>query len=187
MKLFISGSRNISQINKNIFDLLDRAIQNNHSLIIGDADGIDREVQKYIKEKEYKNVIIYHTGIKCRNNEGNWNNFVVETKLKSKNLNFYMQKDIKMAEDADVGLAIWDGKSVGTLNNILNLLSHDKAVSVYLSENEKLFNIKNLNDFKKILKSLNQKNLEYFEKKLKISKLLNSENLPQQQTLNFTH
>jgi len=43
-----------------------------------------------------------------------------------------------MAKDADVGLMIWDGKSTGTLSNIIELLTRKCNSKVFIHE-EKVF------------------------------------------------
>ncbi|MGH6893664.1 MAG: hypothetical protein ACREEP_15555, partial [Dongiaceae bacterium] len=45
---------------------------------------------------------------------------------------FYSAKDRAMAEEATVGLMIWDGRSVGTLLNAFRLLGMGKKVVIYL-------------------------------------------------------
>jgi hypothetical protein len=42
-------------------------------------------------------------------------------------------KGLAMARDAKYGLMLWDGKSKGTLNNILNLIAAEKRTLVYLA------------------------------------------------------
>lgn len=41
MKLFISGSKNINCLTDKAKELLNRAINKNHSIIVGDCNGID--------------------------------------------------------------------------------------------------------------------------------------------------
>jgi hypothetical protein len=38
-----------------------------------------------------------------------------------------------MAREAKCGLMLWDGKSKGTLNNILNLTAAEKRTAVYFA------------------------------------------------------
>ena len=47
---------------------------------------------------------------------------------------FYTLKDMKMADDADYGLMIWDGKSKGTLKNIEEMKKNNKKFFVVLNE-----------------------------------------------------
>ena len=38
-----------------------------------------------------------------------------------KGIEFYTRKNIEMAKKADLGFMIWNGKSKGTFNNLINL------------------------------------------------------------------
>lgn len=42
-----------------------------------------------------------------------------------------------MAKDADMGFMIWDGKSRGTLNNMLDLVLQNKTCEVYFTESKR--------------------------------------------------
>ena len=64
---------------------------------------------------------------------------------------FYKQKDIVMAEDADYRFMIWDGQSRGTLNNIINLLQKDKKVLVYFANENKMRWIADMGELKFII------------------------------------
>lgn len=56
----------------------------------------------------------------------------IDASPSAKGFEFYAQKDKAMAKDADFGLMVWDGKSKGTLNNMINLLLQEKSVLLYL-------------------------------------------------------
>ena len=56
-----------------------------------------------------------------------------------------------MAENADYGFMIWDGKSKGTLNNIINLIARKKKVLIYLSPADKMIVIHNHNDLEMLI------------------------------------
>lgn len=51
---------------------------------------------------------------------------VVPASKGKKGFHFYAAKDQRMAEEASVGLMVWDGKSVGTLTNVLRLVRRRK-------------------------------------------------------------
>lgn len=64
---------------------------------------------------------------------GNWRVQKVDVPRNVTGFDFYAQKDIQMSIDADYGLMIWNGKSRGTLNNIINLTNQGKEVLVYIT------------------------------------------------------
>ena len=91
---------------------------------------------------------------------------------------FYVQKDIAMAKDADYGLMIWDGKSKGTLNNMINLLIQGKPVLLYFVGQHKMIVLKTIKDLKSFISSLEEItkksfNSLLFEKKVSEATFLN--------------
>lgn len=130
-KVFIGGSRRLTRLNNDVISHLDRIIKSRLGILIGDANGADKAVQKYLNERNYRNVKVFHSGDRCRNNVGNWEAEQVEPPTKRRDYNFYAAKDKRMADEANCGLAIWDGKSRGTLHQIRRLRNQDKKVLVY--------------------------------------------------------
>jgi len=142
--VFIGGSRSISSLNKIIIQKLDNITSNNLTIHIGDANGADKAVQKYLADRNYRNVFVYCMEATCRNNVGSWETRNIETLIKERNSKYYSLKDKKMAIDSSYGLMLWDSKSKGTLNNIINLLTQNKPTVVYHSPTKKIITLKNL-------------------------------------------
>ena len=69
---------------------------------------------------------------------------------------FYKQKDIAMANTADYGFMIWDGESKGTLNNMINLISRNKPVMVYLINQKKVLTVENTEDLNELFRNCNK-------------------------------
>jgi hypothetical protein len=132
MKVFISGSISISNLPSSAIRKIDNIIDKNFTIVIGDAKGIDLQVQKYLLKKKYNNVIVYYAGTKIRNNVGSWNTNNIQNENNKKGRELYTLKDIAMAKDSDYGLMIWDGESKGTLNNILSMKNENKRFFVIL-------------------------------------------------------
>lgn len=130
-KVFIGGSRRLTKLNNDVISHLDRIIESRLPILIGDANGADKAVQNYLCKRNYPDVTVFHSGKKWRNNVGNWNTEQVEPPTKRRDYNYYAAKDKRMANEANYGLAIWDGKSKGTLHQIQRLRNQDKIVFVY--------------------------------------------------------
>jgi predicted Rossmann fold nucleotide-binding protein DprA/Smf involved in DNA uptake len=62
IKIFIAGPRSVSKLNLKVATKLDNIINNDFTVLVGDANGVDKAIQKYCNEKEYGNVIVYATG-----------------------------------------------------------------------------------------------------------------------------
>jgi hypothetical protein len=134
MNVFISGSISISKLPDSAVKKIDNIIKQNFTVLIGDAKGIDLQVQKYLFEKKYNNVIVYFIGKGIRNNVGKWETKEINNDTNKEGRELYTLKDVAMANDADYGLMVWDGLSIGTLNNIREMKNRNKKFYVVLKE-----------------------------------------------------
>jgi hypothetical protein len=64
----------------------------------------------------------------CRNNLGHWPIREVAAPHGRRGFDYYSQKDHAMAETAQYGLMLWDGRSKGTINHVVNLSRANKIV-----------------------------------------------------------
>lgn len=149
MKVFIAGPRAINELNEKICEKLDSICEKKYEILVGDSYGIDSCVQSFLNRKYYKNVTVFASGNRARNNYGNWYVHNVSVDSKTKGFDFYAQKDIQMAKSADIGFMIWNGNSRGTFNNIVNLLQMNKEVILYYEKTKSFYDFKGLEDFKK--------------------------------------
>ena len=171
-RVFIGGSRRLSRLNKKIMDRANNILTNGYEVLIGDANGADKAMQKFFADKNYINVIVYCTGDVCRNNLGNWHTKNIESNRKTKDFQYYTIKDRHMSDDADYGLMLWDGKSKGTLNNIINLLLQKKSVLVYFSSSKEFMTIKNFSDLESLLKKCDPAIIQKMNRDLNIEQHL---------------
>ena len=125
-KVFIGGSRHVTRLTPQVVERLDRIVSKEFSVIVGDAAGADKAVQKYLANKLYPYVTIFCSGNDARNNLGQWKLHKVATAKSVKGFQFFAAKDREMAKEADFGLMIWDGKSPGTALNVLRLVRAGK-------------------------------------------------------------
>lgn len=137
MKIFIGGSKMISDIDGTVKEKLSEIIKKQYNVLIGDCWGIDKSVQQFFNQNNYRRVTVYASGNKVRNNVGNFEIRNIQTDV-AEGFEFYRQKDIAMAIDADCGFMIWDSKSKGTLNNIIDLVNQNKQVEIYFRESRTL-------------------------------------------------
>lgn len=132
MKVFISGSKSISELPDEARSQLDTFIATDAEILVGDCYGVDAVVQKYLDSKGYSNVTVYYSGETPRNN------FVTGAKVCScaESANgltgsaFHYVKDIQMAQDCDTALMVWDGKSKGTAENIRRMKEMGKPYRI---------------------------------------------------------
>lgn len=146
MKIFIAGPRALKSLNKAVKERLTNILDNNFTILVGDANGIDRQIQQFCFDNKYNSVKIFASNGKARNNIGEWEVENIEVSPTIKGFDFYAAKDLEMAKHADYGFMIWNGKSKGTLNNIYNLIKLNKRVLVYLTTTKTFYVINNIND-----------------------------------------
>ena len=147
-KVFISGTSKLKNkdsfayrknLPKEISKKVDQYIKENAHILIGDAPGIDTEVQKYLAKKGHKNVTVYTIEKEPRfmasKNLG-WGIKRIEAPSKQTVTDGYnpaqVLKDKAMSKDAHVGLAITiqDGASA-TRNNIKRMRQTGKIVDEF--------------------------------------------------------
>jgi adenine-specific DNA-methyltransferase len=141
-KIFIGGSRHVSRLGAPIRARIDTIMEKGLPVIVGDANGADKAVQQYLFDKNYNQVEVFCSGKVCRNNVGGWKIRQIDTDARVHSFPFYAAKDREMAREADFGFMVWDGKSTGTLLNVLRLLRQEKKVVIYSVPEHKFAELK---------------------------------------------
>lgn len=124
--IFVSGSRHVSRLSREVRQRLQSLMSKGHDVVVGDANGADKAVQKLLHEADYRKVTVFCSGPRPRNNVGSWEVHSVTPPATAKGFQFHAAKDREMARLADFGLMIWDGKSPGTVLNVLRLVRAGK-------------------------------------------------------------
>lgn len=152
--VFVAGSRVISRLNKDITARLDNVMRQGRTVFVGDANGTDKAVQVYLSRHRYPNVFVYCME-ECRNNVGHWpiRRHSAGSHVKH-DRKYYGIKDAAMARDADYGFMLWDGRSKGTLTNMLNLLKAEKKVLVYIAPKRSFCTLNTFLDLSNALRAL---------------------------------
>lgn len=133
-KVFIAGSRRLSRLNPAVRRRIDNIIDRGLTVILGDANGVDKAVQRYLDSKHYTKVVVFCMEGGCRNNIGAWPTRVIRAAdPERRDFAYYSTKDRAMAAEADYGLMLWDGQSRGTLTNVVHLVRQAKPVVVYVA------------------------------------------------------
>lgn len=141
--VFVSGSSKTQdeasgyyrkELPKDIQKQLDEHMRKGNQIIVGDAPGIDRQVQDYLNAKKYKNVEIYGPGKQVRYSANSkWKtNPIDDPDHEPGSKEWLAKKDIAMTEAADEGLAIvLDEGAKATRKNVQRLSDSGKGVKVY--------------------------------------------------------
>jgi hypothetical protein len=151
--VFLSGSRRISRLPAEVRPRLDEMIRRELTILVGDANGADKALQTYFADQRYANVLVFCTAGDCRNNVGNWPVRAVDAPHRARDFAFFTAKDAAMAEEADVGLALWDGQSSGTIVNVARLVSRSKPAVLYVAPTKTFSTLKTPDDLATLLSS----------------------------------
>ena len=122
--VMISGSRSIKDISAGL-PSIDRIMQLNFSIIVGDAGGVDKLVQEYLRRSNYLNVKVYFALWDGNAKPRNTTEYETVGVAGS-----YINRDIAMCSICDYGLALWDGNSRGTKDNIDRTGKKTKIITI---------------------------------------------------------
>jgi hypothetical protein len=167
--VFIAGSRAVSRLNSEVKERLDNIMKQNLAVLVGDANGADKAVQRYLAHCRYPDVIV-HCMEKCRNNIGGWPTQPHSPEPGMRRDRYYYGiKDAAMANAASCGFMLWDGASKGTLANVVNLLTARKKTLLYLAPKKLFFKVDTFESFEQALHANGVNNVLGFLASLGIS------------------
>ena len=177
-KVFIAGSRHLSRLNADVKRRIDTMIEKDFTILVGDANGADKAVQRHLAEKGYRNVVVHCMADNCRNNVGAWPAREISAPPGARGFAYYSTKDQAMVDDAAYGLMLWDGESKGTLNSVINMIRQDKPVVVYLAPKKAFQNIRSGDDVVELLSNCDRASVQRFERELGIDHAFHRALLP---------
>jgi hypothetical protein len=151
--VFVAGSRALSKLNAQVKERLENILRKELTILVGDANGADKAVQRFLAERGYKCVVVYCME-DCRNNVGNWPvRFHPANPSRKRDRHYYGIKDHAMAKDASCGFMLWDGISKGTLTNVINLLDYNKKVLLFSAPKKQFFTLRTSADLDQTLRA----------------------------------
>ena len=142
--VFVSGSSKTQDKNspyyrkklpKEVRSELNKHIKDEDKIVVGDAPGIDRQVQNYLNKKRYKNVEVYGPGKQVRytaNKE--WKTNPIDAPEYAEGSKEWLaKKDVFMSNVSDLGIAVVleNGGAGATRRNVQRLIDSNKDVKVY--------------------------------------------------------
>lgn len=175
-KIFIAGSRRLSRLSADVKCRIDTMVEKGFTILVGDANGADKAVQRYLTEKGYRNVIIHCMAGNCRNNIANWPTREVAPPPGARGFAYYAAKDQAMVDAAEYGLMIWDGESKGTLNSVINMIRDCKPVVVYLAPRSAFQSLRSIEDLADLLSKCDPATVQRFERELSIERAFSRPN-----------
>ena len=123
-KLLLMGSKafKAERLPTEVASKIDEAIDQNMTILVGEALGAPRLYQDYLQSKDYRNVIVGHAK-SLRYNAGNW-----KTKQYGNDLK---ERERGMIEDCDSAVVIWTDASGVIAENLEILKNLGKPTFIY--------------------------------------------------------
>jgi hypothetical protein len=167
IKVFIAGSRRLSRLNGDVRRRIDNIVDKGFTVFVGDANGVDKAVQRYLSGRNYGNVVVFCMEGGCRNNVGDWPARTVAAAAPGRrDFAYYSTKDRAMAGEADYGLMLWDGRSRGTLTNVVDLVRVGKPVVVYVAPRRSFYTLRGSHELSEMLGRFDPTALRRIEQEL---------------------
>jgi hypothetical protein len=177
MNVFFGGSRAVSRLNDPLRARIDDFMQRGDTILIGDANGADKAVQEYLAANGYRNVTVYCME-QCRNNAGASPTRNLKPPGARKDFSYYAAKDLVMAEEARCGVMLWDAKSKGTLQNMVNLVGAGKRTLVYFAPTQEFHVLATESDLHGLLARCEQRDVETAVRGLGLQMPIGQSHLP---------
>jgi hypothetical protein len=166
-KVFIAGSRRLSRLGREVRRRIDNILDKHFTVLVGDANGVDRAVQQYLSGRHYGKVIVFCMEGGCRNNLGSWPTRTIAASHSSRrDFAYYSTKDRAMVEEANYGLMLWDGQSRGTLRSIVDLVRQGKPVVVYISSDKFFYTLRQADELTEMLAQCDSRALQGLDNEL---------------------
>ncbi len=159
-RVFIGGSRDVTRLDAEVQGRLARIVEKRLPVLVGDANGADKAVQRYLHERHFGDVEVFAADTSPRNNLGGWPVRVVRPTHARRDFDYYATKDRAMAAEATVGLMLWNGQSRGSLLNVLRLAAAGKPVVVYVTPKKAFVGVREERDLGTLLAGLDACALE---------------------------
>ena len=143
LTVVLGGSRNHNQLPDEVVERLQTWINEGVDFVVGDASGIDTVFQSVLKKYKDVQVRVFTSAPHVRSNLGDWPVVPVDSGLKSRGSAMHTAKDREMTRIADSGLLTWDGRSAGTLANVIDLADQGKDTYLYVAPERSLRHVEN--------------------------------------------
>ncbi len=167
-KVFIAGSRRLARLSTDVKRRINNIVDRRLTVIVGDANGVDKAVQKYLDSRHYRNVIVFCMEGGCRNNVGDWPTRSIAAADPSRHdFAYYSTKDREMVREADYGLMLWDAQSRGTLRSVVDLVRYGKPVIVYIAPAKSFWTLRQSDDLAEMLSHVDPAALQRIDPELK--------------------
>lgn len=128
--IFLGGSKLCNTLTIDVKNEIVQMMNCNHKILIGDDIGADLQMQKFLQENGYRDVVVYYSGNRPRINLGGWKEKYIPVNKYASGYEMQRCRDEQMITDCDAGFMVMKGKTCGTVANIERLLANKKKCKV---------------------------------------------------------
>lgn len=153
MRIMIVGSHTVSQPDHTVKMKISNICDQGWYILVGDHSGLDAALQDYLVDMHTDRVRVYTARPQPHHNLGRWPVRHPPKEGRWAGVPKYLQNTLAMADSADCGMVLWDGKSMGTYFVIVSLVEQGKSVWVYLPDKETGHTIRTPEDVEKLLRA----------------------------------
>lgn len=157
--VFISGSLSITALPEPVIERIGGIVERALPVLIGDARGVDRLVQRHLADRDIAAVTVYCSGEGPRHNLGDWPVRNIPSSGRKGTAAYHVPKDAAMARDAFSGLVIWDGRSRGSLANIHRLAAKRRFIMIWFGPEARFITLRSDSDRDSFLEAYPCRNL----------------------------
>jgi len=145
--VFISGSISIKKLPIEVINSINKIIEHNIHISVGDADGVDKLIQDFCLSQNYTNLTIYSIYSIPRYKASTKFNFkhIIPNKDIKKEREKQQEKDKAMTLESEFSFVIWDGKSKGSYANLIRALDNKRKIKLYNNINHKFMEQSKIN------------------------------------------
>lgn len=153
--VFIGGSRSIKKLPTPAERRLSEFVSAGADVVVGDAPGVDHAAQVFLKKQNYHRVRVFCSGNQPRHNVGDWQvERIVATSARG--VRRHLEKDRAMAREVDRALMIWDGKSSGTLLNVMRLASAGRPTELLNAKEDQVHTVSRPEEWQALIAGLDE-------------------------------
>lgn len=131
MKILLFGSRDISYIPSTVAAQLEQLMNHGKGtveFIVGDNAGIDSAFHYTLSKIGARSKTTIYGIDYIKNNKFDFNTRIFKSEDYEYEDDMYKFKDRQMADDCDIAIVLWDGKSKSVMNRIMLLNMRNKKV-----------------------------------------------------------
>jgi len=92
-RVFLGGSRDVTRLDAEVKHRLARIVEKGLPVLVGDANGADKAVQRYLSEQHFERVEVFAADASPRNNLGGWPVRVVRPTHTRRDFDYYARTE----------------------------------------------------------------------------------------------